>query len=104
MENMLILPNGDKVWPTVGEPMFLTITNKIIRHQTIQKTLYELELRLLVCEKLTEIEETNLIRLVIKTINYDHLTCKIIYVDDFDIEKVGKFEAFRTEVNMISEI
>jgi len=103
VRNMLILPNGDKVWPTVGEPLFLTITNKIIRHQTIQKTLYELELRLLVSIKLTEIEETNLLDLVLKTIKYDHLTCKIIYVDDFDIGKVGKFEAFKTEVNMILE-
>jgi phenylacetate-coenzyme A ligase PaaK-like adenylate-forming protein len=95
VRNMLILPNGDKVWPIVGEPQFLSITNKIIRHQTIQKTLYKLELRLLVRENLTETEELNLLNLVSKTIKCDHLTCDIMYVDDFGF---GKFEAFKSEV------
>ena len=98
IRNMLILPNGDKVWPTVGEPKFLSITDKIMRHQTIQKTLYELELRLLVKEKLTDVEEKNLLNLVSKSINYDHLTCKIVYVNN-DIDfGFGKFEAFKSEV------
>jgi len=92
--NMLVLANGDKIWPTIGEPLFLSITNKIVRHQMIQKTLKELELRLLVTSKLTDIEENNLINLVLKTINYD-LTCNVVYVDNFP---VGKFEAFVSEI------
>jgi hypothetical protein len=31
--NMLILPNGDKVWPTIGEPKFKLISDKILRHK-----------------------------------------------------------------------
>lgn len=95
IRNMLILPNGDKIWPLIGEPVFQSITNKIIRHQAIQKTLYNIELHLQVTEKLTSVEEDNLINLVLKTLNYDHLKCNIIYVDKF---KEGKFEVFKCEI------
>ena len=59
------------------------------------ESLYKLELRLLVREILTENEEINLLDLVSKTIKCDHLTCDIVYVDDFGF---GKFEAFKSEV------
>lgn len=95
IRNMLILPNGDRKWPLIGEPIFRTITDKVIRHQTIQKTLYDIEIHLQVMEKLSDAEEKNLIDLILKTLNYDHLTCKIIYVDKF---KDGKFEIFKCEV------
>lgn len=95
IRNMLVLPNGDRIWPLIGEPIFRTITNKIIRHQTIQKTLYNIELHLQVVEKLTDVEELKLIDLVLKTLNYDHLVCNIVYVDGF---KEGKFEIFKCDV------
>lgn len=95
IRNMLVLPNGDKIWPTIGEPRFLLTTNKIIRHQMIQKTLYDLELRLQVNELLTKEEENQLLNLVYKTLEYDHLICKIVYVDGFP---EGKFECFRCEI------
>uniref|UniRef100_A0A6C0CBS5 AMP-dependent synthetase/ligase domain-containing protein n=1 Tax=viral metagenome TaxID=1070528 RepID=A0A6C0CBS5_9ZZZZ len=90
VRNMLVLSNGDKIWPTIGEPLFLSVSNKIIRHQMVQTSLQELELRLQVNSKLTDLEERNLIDLVLKTIGMN-LKCNIVYVDDFP---AGKFEAF----------
>lgn len=95
LRNMLVLPNGDKIWPLIGEPRFRSITNKIIRHQAIQKTLNNIELRLQVSEKLTNIEESDLINLASSTLNYNHLSFTITYVDGFPN---GKFEIFKSEV------
>ena len=95
LRNMMLLPDGSKIWPTIGEPLFNTITKKIIRHQTIQKTLYHLELNLQVNEILNNDEECNLKNLVLKTLNYGHIICDIKYVDGF---KSGKFEIFKCEV------
>jgi phenylacetate-CoA ligase len=96
IRNMLVLPNGDKIWPLIGEPQFMTITNKIIRHQAIQRTLNDIELCLQVKEILTINEENKLIKLVLSSLGYDHLNCKIVYVDGF---KEGKFEIFKCEIN-----
>lgn len=97
IRNMLVLPNGDKVWPTVGEPQFLSISKKIIRHQVVQKTFYDLEIRLKVSHKLDFDEETNLKKLVLNTLNQPHInTPTIVYVDDFPL---GKFEAFKCDIN-----
>jgi phenylacetate-CoA ligase len=95
VRNMLLLPDNNKIWPTVGEPLFRTITDKIIRHQTIQRTLNDIELRLQVKEVLTKDEYDNLISLVLKSLGYDHLNCNIVYVDKFED---GKFEAFKCDL------
>lgn len=95
VRNMLILPDGDRIWPTTGELTFYTITDKIIRHQVIQKTLYSLEARLQVKNILTNEEEIALVKHIIKKLKYDHLDCYIVYVDEFPL---GKFEAFKCEL------
>jgi len=92
----LVLPNGDKVWPTVGEPLFrCNISNKIIRHQVIQKTLTTLEIRVELVEPLDETEEENLKKLILNTLGYEHLSCYVVKVDKFPD---GKFEAFKCEI------
>lgn len=95
IRNMLLLPDNNKIWPTVGEPLFRTITDKIIKHQTIQRTLNDIELLLQVKEVLTNDEHDNLISLVLKSLGWSHLKCKIIYVDKFED---GKFEAFKSDL------
>lgn len=95
IRNMLLLPDNNKIWPTIGEPLFRTITDKIIRHQAIQRTLNDIELRLQVKEVLTKEEYDNLIFLVLKSLGWSHLKCHIIYVDKFDD---GKFEAFKCDL------
>jgi len=97
VRNMLVLPNGDRIWPTIGEPKFLFVTNKIRRHQAVQKTLTDIELRLQVRECLTATEESDLLTLVRESIGYEHLIIRIVYVDDFP---AGKFEAFKCEVSL----
>lgn len=93
--NMLVLPDGDRVWPTVGEPRFREITNKILQHQCVQISLTELVMRLKVSEKLSESEEENLIQLILSSLNRSHLSCRIEYVTEFPF---GKFEAFKSEL------
>jgi phenylacetate-CoA ligase len=90
--NMMILPDGSKVWPTIGEPLFRTITDKIIRHQANQTSLNNIILKLQVKEILTNEEHNNLINLVLSSLGYDHLECDVVYVNGFDS---GKFEAFK---------
>ena len=97
IRNMLLLPNNDKIWPTIGEPLFRTITNKIVQHQVVQKTMYDIDLRLKVTEKLNTEEENNLLNLMSKTLNQDHLKYQIVYVNDFPL---GKFETFKCEINL----
>jgi len=96
VRNMLVLPNGDKVWPTVGEPLFRTkVSNKIRRHQIIQKNLYDLEIRVELDDDLTKSEIKSLENLVLENLGYEHLKCNVIKVDEFP---PGKFEAFKSEL------
>ena len=93
VRNMFTLQNGSKIWPLIGEPYFCYITNKIIKHQTIQKSLTDVEVRLLVREILTDSEESSLLCLIKKKLQYFNM--KIVYVNEF---KQGKFEACISEV------
>lgn len=92
IRNMMILPNGDKIWPTIGEPLLRTVTDKILQHQAVQKSLYEIDLCLKVSLKLTSGEEDDLILLAKKILNQSHIIFKIVYVNSFPM---GKFEAFK---------
>lgn len=96
IRNMLVLPNGDKQWPTVGEPEFRTsISKKIIQHQVIQHELLKFEIKLKVTEKLDNIEEQKLLDLVVKSLDQTYLTKDmfiVTYVDEFPS---GKFESFK---------
>lgn len=93
VRNMLVLPSGDKIWPTVGEPLFSTITDKIIRHQTIQTDLYNVEVLIQAKTPFTEKEHTDLLALITKSLGQDHLKIEIKYIESFP---EGKFEAFKT--------
>jgi phenylacetate-coenzyme A ligase PaaK-like adenylate-forming protein len=95
IRNMLVLQNNNKIWPTFGEPKFRTITNKIIRHQIVQKDLINITVFLQVTEPLTIMEQTNLLTLMQTTIKYNHFIYNIQYVDTFPL---GKFEPFKTEL------
>ena len=107
VRNMLVLENIDnnkvnldRIWPTFGEPEFRSITDKIIRHQIIQKTLKDIEISLQVTNPLDDIEMINFMELVNKNIVHcgghsDYFIFEIKYVDGFPI---GKFEPFKTEV------
>lgn len=96
VRNMLVLPNGDKIWPTVGEPLFRTlISTKIIRHQIIQKEIDILEIKICVTESLTTEERELLKNTILENLGYAHLKCYIVEVESFPD---GKFEAFKSEM------
>lgn len=96
IRNMLVLPNGDKQWPTVGEPQFRSsISKKIIQHQVIQHGFHKFEIKLKVTDELNSTEQENLLNLVVKSLNQTYLNkdmFSITYVNDFPH---GKFESFK---------
>jgi phenylacetate-coenzyme A ligase PaaK-like adenylate-forming protein len=97
IRNMLVLPNGDRQWPTYGETSYKSkITSKIKRHQIAQISLYDLEFRL-VSESLTDEEENKLITCVLESLGQPHLRCKLRYVDE-NFWSFGKFEGFKNEI------
>lgn len=93
--NMLVLPNGDKIWPAVGEPLFRShISQKILRHRVVQTSLTTLEIQIDCKDNLEQEEIQNLKELVLKTLGYDHLSCEVTIMNFPD----GKFEAFISRV------
>lgn len=91
VRGMLKLGNGDMIWPTVGEPLFGTITNKIRQHQTVQLSHHEFVLKVVVCEPLTIAEKELLVNLVYKHLGV--VSAKIV-VEEVDSFPTGKHECF----------
>jgi phenylacetate-coenzyme A ligase PaaK-like adenylate-forming protein len=96
VRNMLLLPNGDKQWPTVGEPQFRSsISKKILQHQVIQHELHKFEIKLKVTEKLDNNEEQKLLDLVVKSLNQTYLTNNMFTINYVKEFPSGKFESFK---------
>ncbi len=95
VRGMLLLCNGDRIWPIIGEPMFGELFPKIRRHQAVQKTLDLLIMKLCVNDKMTNDEETNFISFVKTNLKIEYMNVVIEYVVGFD--KV-KFEPFICEI------
>ncbi len=93
VRGMLKLPNGDKKWPTVGEPLFRSnISSKIVRHQVIQHSFTNFEIKIQLEDALNSNEEESLKRLISKTLDLSHENCCFVtVVKEFPF---GKFEAF----------
>jgi phenylacetate-CoA ligase len=95
VRNMLVLPDGDKIWPTIGEPLFTTVTNKILKHQAVQTSVNKVELHIKVSSRLTDEEHKKLLDLVNRSLQQPHIEVQLIYTNGF---KPGKFEAFKCQV------
>lgn len=90
MRGFLKLKNGDKIWPTVGEPLFREISPKILQHQAIQLSHEELILKVKVSDRLNASETQNLLELVKKSLKVE-IEVTVEEVDDFP---PGKHECF----------
>ncbi len=97
VRNMLVLPNGEKIWPAFGS-RGLTAIAPVRQHQVIQRSATHLEARLVTERNLTAAEEEQLAR---------HMTARIpakmsvtfTYLEDIPRSKSGKFEDFMSEVD-----
>jgi phenylacetate-CoA ligase len=95
--NALTLPDGRKRWPTIGTAKLLDIA-PIRRFKIVQKSLSDIEVRLIVGRPLVESEMAAL---------RDHLTSqfghpfhwRFVFLDEFPPQPGDKFEDFVSEIS-----
>jgi len=96
VRNMLTLPNGEKRWPLVGcrgygEPWLIR------QFQFTQRSLEEIEVKLVTGRALTPQEEAGLKQSIIDSLGHP-FRLKLVYCDAIERNSGGKFEDFRSEV------
>jgi phenylacetate-CoA ligase len=91
---MLLLPSGKKVWPILG---FYRDTLPVRQRQVIQKSLEEVELRLVVQRPLSGSEEEQARATLREKLGHP-FRVTISYHDEIPRSRGGKFEEFRCEV------
>lgn len=94
VRGMLMSPDGNKVWPTIGEPTFSKLFPKIVKHQAIQKSFDLIVIKLMVTESLTKEEEDLFVKTVIMNLGI-LIEIKLEYVTELPLHK---FQAFVCEV------
>lgn len=96
--NMLHLPNGEKSWPTVGFISTLADDLPIIQAQFVQKSLEQIEVRLVVHRPLNAEEENRIITLIHERFHYP-FKLTFTYMQEIPRSKGGKYEDFRSELS-----
>ena len=94
--DMLALPSGEKRFPYYGQKA-LAGFGAIIQHQIVQRSLQEIEIRLVARRRLTPDEEERLRTTVLSGLGHPFHVA-FTYVDEIAREKGGKFAEFRCEV------
>jgi phenylacetate-CoA ligase len=96
--NRLVLPDGSSVFPYLGDHEdYIAITKSIKRFQLIQRSLDELENRLVVSEPLTAEQEARMRALMQRSLGHPY-RITFTYHDDIPPSPRGKFEEFISEV------
>lgn len=96
VRNMLTLPTGGQVWPYFGGDSFAKAA-PVRQYQVVQKSLSELELRVVAERPLTPAEESKIRGLIAKQAGKG-FNITITYHDEIARSKGGKFEDFRSEI------
>jgi phenylacetate-CoA ligase len=95
--NALTLPDGSKRWPTIGTTRLLDIA-PIRRFKVVQKSLSDIEVRLIVARPLLE-SETAALRAHL-TDQFGHpFNWHFVFLDEFPPQPGDKFEDFISEVS-----
>ena len=94
--NMLCLPNGERIWPRLGELRYVEIL-PIEQYQVVQKEVGRLEVRLVSARRGTEEEERRLKAIIVGRLGY-LLDVDVVYVDNIPRGPGGKFEEFKSEL------
>ena len=92
IRNLLTYPDGTKSWPMVGSNDYHTICN-VQQFQFIQKSVEEIDIKLVVEGELSDTQEKDLKALMIKSLRYD-FKLNFILLDNIERSKGGKFEDF----------
>jgi len=95
---LLVAPTGERYWPAFGSRK-LTELAPIVQHQFVQKSLEQIEARLVTERPLTPSEERSL-RIYIETSLPHPFAVTFAYCDDIPRNASGKFENFVCEVTV----
>lgn len=94
--NIVITPEGRSFWPRMGQ-LFYSRILPIKQFQVVQKTLSQLEVRLVAERRGTPDEEAALRSLIVSRMGYP-FEIAIAYVDDIPRGSTGKFDDFKSEL------
>ncbi len=97
VRNMLTLPDGQKIWPGFGS-RGLTAIAPIRQHQVIQKSVDELEARLVTERELTVEEEEQLAEHITRLLP-SKMSVAFTYLANIPRSPGGKFEDFISEID-----
>lgn len=96
--NRLILPNGRSEFPYLGEYSdYRAITTAVQQFQFVQRSLEEIELKMVVTETLTSEQERQIKDLVVRSFGHP-FRVTLSYHGDIPRSASGKFEEFMCEV------
>jgi phenylacetate-CoA ligase len=90
--NMLVLPNGDRLWPNMPSSKWAHLA-PLKQIQLIQHSVEEIEARIVSARALTADEERNLAK-AFGDLFRRHFRFRFTYLDDIPRSKGGKFEGF----------
>ena len=96
VRNMLILPNGEKKWPSLAYSQYADIA-PIQQFQVIQKSLESIEMRLVVNELLNKEQEQGLAKVIANSLGYP-FQVSFTYMDEIPRSSSNKFEEFMSEI------
>ena len=95
---MLILPNGERRWPVLGDGQFNDIA-PIRQYQFVQKSLERIDVKFVTGRPLVDAEETALKALIHAKLGYA-FDLHFSYPDEIPRSAGGKFEDFRSEIEV----
>ena len=96
--NRLIMPSGESQFPYLGEHEdFAAITTSVLEFQYVQRSVEEVEKKMVVSQPLTADQEEKMRALIIKNLGYP-FRITLSYHDEIPRSPRGKFEEFISEV------
>ena len=97
VHNMLTLPSGGQAWPVQFFSSELLAVAPVRQFQLVQRSLEEIEVRLVTARDLSEDEEAGLRELIGNRLGHG-FRLRFVYVDEIPRLPSGKYEDFRSEV------
>jgi len=100
VRNRLIMPDGESRFPYLGDrDEARKITTAVKKFQFVQKSLSEIEYKVVVVKRLSKAQEGKMRRFIQKNLG-QHFKVTISYHDDIVCGPTGKFEEFVSEVSV----
>ncbi|MCH9053321.1 MAG: phenylacetate--CoA ligase family protein [Proteobacteria bacterium] len=100
--NMLTLPSGDRIWPAYSKALREALP-RLRQAQLVQRTLDEIEVRLVVASPLTPREEDRARAALGKALS-DAFAYRFVYVDEIPRSPGGKFEEVKSELDDLDPV